>query len=213
MEYRAQKETGLFYYRQNMTQYYLWILIPLEVCLIVSYLAGRSCADRQVNPYKFKCPQKREAFERWHDHQIEQLGAASNTLFVLASAAFGYSLTLLSDSNKFLVHNHPVCFCLYTSAFAVSFMLGLISIGNRLEDFYRTKQRHKLRDMRDAEKSDKEKAKLIQQAKALYKTTRRIGSWTWFILYCQGISFFLGGVTIIHFWIANYTYASGTSGI
>jgi uncharacterized membrane protein YbhN (UPF0104 family) len=188
-----------------MNQYFFWILIPLVVCLIAIYLAGRCYADRQMNPYEFKCQKKREAFERWHDHQIEQLGTASNTLFALGSVAFGYSLTLLNDSNQSLVQNHSTSFLFFTSAFAVSFIFGLISIANRLEDFRRTKRRHKLRDMRDAEGDIKIKDGYAKEVKALYKTTHRIGAWTWCLLYSQVFFFLLGGGAIICFWIANYT--------
>jgi hypothetical protein len=107
----------------------LWIFVPVVVCRIFICLTCSCCAERQTQPHEFSCTKKREAFERWHDHQIEQLGTASNTLFALASAAFGYSLTLLGDSNSSLVRNHTVCFLLFTSAFAVSLILGLLSIA------------------------------------------------------------------------------------
>jgi hypothetical protein len=128
------------------------------------------------------------------DHQIKQLGAASNTLFALASAGLRYSLSLLSESSKSLVANNTACIRLFTCAFAVSFLLGFLSIFNRLEDFRRSKERHKRRD----ESHD------AAEVKTIYRTTRRIGAWTWGLLYAQALFFAFGGGTIIYFWIANY---------
>jgi hypothetical protein len=191
-----------------MILYLFCISIPLVVCLslIVTYRIARCDADLQAHPYQFKCHKKLAQFERWHDHQIEQLGTTSNTLFALASAAFGYSLTLLGDTNKSLVQNHTVCFDLFVSSFAVSLILGLFSIVVRLYDFRWTAKRHKLRDRRDAEETDtNKKEKDAEEVKKLYKKTRRMGFWTWNLLYCQGVFFLLGGMTISYFWIANYT--------
>jgi hypothetical protein len=196
---------GIRRYASIKTMIALWIFVPLLVCLIIIYLGGCCCADRHTKPYTFSCPKKHEAFQRWHDHQIEQFGAAGNTLFAVASAAFGYSLTLLSDSNQSLVRSHTICFELFTSAFAVSSILGIISILNRLFDFRLTARRHKLRDKRDAEKNDRKiKEEHDREASALYKTTRRMGYWTWFLLYAQGLFFLLGGGLISYFWMANY---------
>ena len=84
--------------------------------------------------------------------------------------------------------------------------LAALSIFNRLYDFRWTAKRHKLRDLRDVAKSDTEDyAKYDREAKALYKTTHRMGLWTWGLLNSQILFFFLGGVFITYFWIANYT--------
>jgi hypothetical protein len=157
-----------------------YILVPFAISLLCIYFIGRYCADAQELPYTFKSSDKRAAFERWHDHQVEQLGASSNTLFVLASAGLGYSLALLSGSNQSLAENNTGSILLFTCAFAVSFLLGFLSIFNRLEDFRKTKQRHRLRD------ESPDDAELM----TMYRTTRRIGAWTWGLLYAQGLFFF-----------------------
>jgi hypothetical protein len=53
----------------------LYIVVPFAISLLCIYFIGRYCADAQKLPYTFKSSDKRAAFERWHDHQVEQLRA------------------------------------------------------------------------------------------------------------------------------------------
>ena len=177
-----------------------YIVIPFVISLIIIFIIGRCRADTQVIPYTFKDLDKRAAFERWHDHQIEQIKIASNTLFILATAGVAYSLTLLSASSQSLVTNNTGVIQFFTCSFAVSFLLGFLSIFNRLEDFRRTKQRHLLRDQSHND----------PKLRSIYKTTRRLGAWTWGLIYAQGLFFVFGGVTILYFWITNYGNKLGT---
>lgn len=171
-----------------------YIVIPFLISLLLIYFIGQLSADAKEIPYTFKCSNKRAAFERWHDHQIEQIRGASSTLFVLATAGVGYSLSLLSASDQVLVTNNTRSIQLFTCSFAVSFLLGILSIFNRLEDFRRTKQRHRLRDESPND----------PKLKPMYRTTRMLGVWTWGLLYAQGLFFIVGGVTILYFWISTY---------
>ena len=172
----------------------LWILITFGLSLLLVYLTGRRRADAQQHPYTFKCSDKRAEFERWQDHLINQHGAASTTLFALASAGLGCSLSLLSDSSRPLLACNTASIRIFTCTFAVSFLFGFFSIFNRLEDYRNTMRRHKLRDENHNDPA----------VEMLYRTTRRMGEWTWGLLYAQGIFFIIASIMFIYFWLANY---------
>jgi len=181
-----------------------WIGGSFAASIITIYFVGRRAADSQKIPYTFTCSEKRAAFERWHDHQIKQLGDAANTLFTLATAGLAYSLALLSETNRALFRANAPCIRFFTGAFAVSFLLGFFSIFNRLEDYRKTKRRHRFRDEHPIGSGQRNDAYTSTRNK-LYLTTRRIGKWTWGLLYAQGFFFLIGSGAIIFFWIANYS--------
>ncbi len=143
---------------------------------------------------KFKSDRNREAFNHWHDHQITQISTVSATVFALASAGLGYSLSLLSDEKASLLKSNVPTIRLFTGAFAVSFVAALLLVVNRLEDFRRTKNIVRLRD------DDPNHPEL----KGRRRVVDRLERWTWILFYGQLITFGVGGVTIIVFFWANY---------
>jgi hypothetical protein len=187
----------------TMTTLTFWIAVPFGLSILIIYVAGRLSARSRPFPYSFVDPEKRKAFERWHDHQIKQMGHAANTLLTLAAAGFAYSLALLSGNSSISDGSHNLAIRMFTCAFAVSFLLGFFSIFNRLEDFKRTAGRHKFRDQHPYN-PDQRLDPYSDKRKALYQTTRRLGAWTWYALYAQGLFFLIGSTGIIYFWMVSF---------
>jgi uncharacterized membrane protein YhaH (DUF805 family) len=143
---------------------------------------------------KFKSDRNRDAFNRWHDHQINQITTVSATVFALASAGLGYSLSLLSDEKVTLLKANVPAIRLFTFAFAISFVAALLLVVNRLEDFRRTKNIVRLRD------DDPQHPELESRRRVVNRFER----WTWILFYVQFIAFIVGGATIIVFFWYNY---------
>jgi len=101
------------------------------------------------NRHIFKSDRNRESFQRWSDHRINQLTAATSLMFAISSAALGYMLAILSDDKVRIEKVSKWPFILGVIAFLVSFTCGIVVVFNRLRAFRKTCNIILLRDQRE----------------------------------------------------------------
>jgi hypothetical protein len=141
---------------------------------------------------QFYCEKNRQAFNRWRDHTIKQITAASAVLFGLSSAGLGYVLALLNDHGKQLDVAHSVSFGIFAAAFAISFVAGIFLVINRLDDFRKTAKIVKDRDENDEARATNRPIPhpdLDDQR----EETGLLGRSTWVLFYTQLAGIGIGG--------------------
>jgi hypothetical protein len=97
----------------------------------------------------FKSDKNRKSFQRWSDHRINQMTAATSLMFAISSAALGYAISVLSHEKTPVDKIATWPFVLAAAAFAISFVCGILVVFNRLDAFRETCEIIKLRDKRE----------------------------------------------------------------
>lgn len=152
---------------------------------------------------QFFCEKNRQAFNRWRDHTIKQMTAASVVLFGLSSAGLGYVLALLNDHGKEFDTTHSLSFRIFAVAFAFSFVAGIFLVINRLEDFRKTAKIVKDRDENDEARAANKPAPhpdLDDQR----EETGLLGRFTWILFYIQLAGVGIGGGAFISLIMSLY---------
>jgi hypothetical protein len=147
---------------------------------------------------QFYCEQNRQAFNRWRDHTMKQMTAASTVFFGLSSAGLGYVLALLNDNTKPLAAAYSLPFRVFAWAFAVSFIAGIFLVINRLEDFRRTADIVKNRD-ENTEARDSDKPIPHPDLDDRREQTGLLGGLTWILFYTQLVGIGVGGGAFLWF--------------
>jgi len=148
------------------------------------------------NRYTFKCDKNRKSFQRWSDHRINQLTAATSLMFAISSAALGYMLTVFSDEKVPIEKIATWPFMLGVVAFLISFVCGILVVFNRLDAFRETCEVIKARDQR-------ERGDNSQSLEELRDENDETDWWTARFLQIQFCSFACGG-----FLFFLYTFTS-----
>src|SRR5438270_1587073 len=146
----------------------------------------------QLKKRRFYCEKNRHAFNRWRDHAIKQMTAASAVIFGLSSAGLGYVLALLNDTAKRLDLAHNVFFEVFVAALTVSFIAGIVLVINRLDDFRKTSNIVKKRDENDEARANN-KPIPNPDLDDEREESGLIGRLTWILFYTQLIGIGIGG--------------------
>ena len=141
----------------------------------------------------FKSDKNRKSFQRWSDHRINQLTAATSLMFAISSAALGYMLSVFSDEEIPIDKVATWRFALAVLAFLISFICGILLVFNRLKAFRQTCEIIKLRDQGDD----------YRRLEKLRDEGDASDLWTWRLFKIQFWSFGLGGFLFI-----LYTFGS-----
>jgi hypothetical protein len=139
----------------------------------------------------FKCDKNRKSFQRWSDHRIHQLTAATSLMFAISSAALGYMLAVFSDE-KIPIEKIATCpFVLGIGAFLISFVCGILVIFNRLDAFRETCAVIKARDQRDQGDNSQSLEELRDENDETDLWTGRFFQTQFWSFVCGGFLFFL----------------------
>jgi len=141
----------------------------------------------------FKSDKNRKSFQRWSDHRINQLTAATSLIFAISSAALGYMLSVFSDEEIPIDKLATWRFALAVVAFFISFACGVMLVFNRLKAFRQTCEIIKLRDKGDD----------YGRLEKLRDNNHASDLWTWRLFKIQVGSFGFGGFLFI-----LYTFGS-----
>src|SRR5213080_255278 len=96
----------------------------------------------------FKSDKNRKSFQRWSDHRINQLSAATSLMLAISAAALGYLIVQFTDENIPIKSISTWPFAVGFVAFAVSAGVGILVVFNRLDSFRETCDIIKERDRR-----------------------------------------------------------------
>jgi hypothetical protein len=135
-----------------------------------------------------------ERFIRWQSYTIAQLSFAINLFLGLATAALGFSVSLLIDE-RFTLHRSAKCF--FAGAMLLqllSMIFGIAAVITRTLDF-----RYTTRRTRNVERNRR-----AEENKTLRLKVKRLGKGTWFSFWSQIILFVLGVLSLIVSVFATY---------
>jgi membrane protein implicated in regulation of membrane protease activity len=150
---------------------------------------------------RFHNDRNRQAFNHWRDHAINQMTAASSMIFGLASAGLAYSLTLLSAEKQLVTKDNLWTLRVFTVAFAVSFVVAILLLFNRLWGFRKAAEIVRARDIKEALRDAKEAGDRVEVSEVsdLREESGFIDGTTWLLFCLQVLSFVIGSVGIIYF--------------
>lgn len=132
----------------------------------------------------------KESFIRWQDITITQLGYAANLCLTFATAALGFSLSLLTDNTFNPSGYGKVFFDLSLLSLLLSISCGIWCVINRLADFRNTRGIALTREEMESENTPDDQ---INSALAERRAeSKNKGKRTWKLLRVQLIAFGVG---------------------
>jgi hypothetical protein len=140
-----------------------------------------------------------ERIVRWETHRINFLSFVINLILTLTGGSLVFWYSVLKDARA------DFCSLLLSFAgimLASSFLLGIVTMLNRLEDFRQTvekiRKREELSELgsEDEANQDSKQNSLKAEIKELENQTRRLGARTYDLLYIQVGLFGLGNLVV-----------------
>ena len=128
----------------------------------------------------------RESYIRWQETRITQMGYAINLVLGLAVAALGFLVSLLMDDGFTPVPGQGILYGAALVMLAMSVVLGIGCVVNRLLDFRLTAKIARGRWKNAAQ----------EELAPLRTSSKKLGRWTWGLFWWQ-IGTFGGGVLLV----------------
>ncbi|MEN6453338.1 MAG: hypothetical protein ABFD10_03700 [Prolixibacteraceae bacterium] len=136
-----------------------------------------------------------ERVVRWDSYRINQFSYTNNLLIGLNLAFLGFFITQSGfkiNCNCFLITLQLLTVLLLLS----SFLAGILTVVNRLQDFRKTSELTKKKKMKFEHdnniKSYSDIKTIKSEVNTLHVKTRKLGKLTWILLKCQVWTFFIG---------------------
>jgi hypothetical protein len=135
---------------------------------------------------QMRLPEPKGSFVRWQSITISQLSYAVNLVLALATTTLGFQITLLLNDKFIPIAWQKCVFSISLLLLAISVVVGIFVVVNRLRDFRATKEAARLREDGASETT-------IEPYRLLY---RKLGARTWMLFWWQ-LGAFGAGVVLV----------------